>query len=399
MRGFKRRWEVADVEKLLLDRVKPLPAEPVPVTYAAGRVLAIDIVAPLDLPGFDRSAMDGYALRGEETFGASAYSPIAFKVIGDSMPGRAFDGKVGKGQTVRIMTGAPMPAGADAVLMAEDARGSMEAVAPVAPGKNVSKAGEDVRTGEPLMKPGRWLRPQDAGLLSALGLSDVRVLRKPKVDIIATGNELLPPGRPPMGHKIVDANSPMLAALVRRDGGDPHVHPIVRDEEKLLESLLATCRGDAILISGGSSVGIEDHAPRVVERLGELAVHGVAMRPSSPTGVGFIGSRPVFLLPGNPVSCLCAYDFFAGLALRIMGGRSREWPYRSVEMKLAKKVASQSGRVDYLRVTIAKGKAVPLMISGAGILSSTVRADGFVVVPRDSEGFAAGAKVTVLLYG
>ncbi len=402
MRGFRHRWEVADVERLLIERVGSLEAQEVPVTQAAGRVLVADLLASIDLPGFDRSAMDGYALRGEDTFGASEYAPIAFRVVGESMPGRAFAGRVGPGEAVRIMTGAPLPRGADAVLMAEEARGGgerMEAVGAVPPGRHVSRAGEDVRRGETILRAGRALRPQDVGLLAALGVARLGVVRRPRVDVVVTGNELLPAGRAPRGHRIVDANSPMLAALVRRDGGEPHLARIVRDDPELLESALAGCRGDAVLLTGGSSVGVEDHAPRVVERLGELAVHGVAMRPSSPTGIGFVGGRPVFLLPGNPLSCLCAYDFFAGPTLRALGGRDRGWPYATVEARLVAKVTSQSGRVDYLRVALHEGRATPLMISGAGILSSAVRADGFVVLPRDSEGLAAGAKVTVYLYG
>jgi molybdopterin molybdotransferase len=153
-----------------------------------------------------------------------------------------------------------------------------------------------------------------------------------------------------------------------------------------------------VLVSGGSSVGQEDHAPRLVAELGELAVHGVALRPASPVGLGFIQGRPVFLLPGNPVSCLCGYDFFAGPALRRLGGRSMDWPYRTRTLPLARKIVSAVGRVDYVRVAIREGRVEPVATSGAAILSSTTRADGFVVVARDSEGFAAGADVEVLLY-
>ena len=162
--------------------------------------------------------------------------------------------------------------------------------------------------------------------------------------------------------------------------------------------LLASKRADALLISGGSSTGPEDHAPGLIAELGELAVHGIAIRPASPAGLGFLGRIPVVLLPGNPVSCLCAYDFFAGPIVRRLGGRPPEWPYRPAELPLGRKLASVVGRVDYARVSIVDGRVEPLAISGASILSSTTRSDGFVVVPADLEGYPAGAFVTVWLY-
>jgi len=196
----------------------------------------------------------------------------------------------------------------------------------------------------------------------------------------------------------VDSNSVMLAALVRRDGGVPTVAPIVPDRRGAVRTALEQPRTDVILISGGSSVGQEDHAPRVLAELGELPVHGVALRPASPAGVGFLNGRPVFLLPGNPVSCLCAYDLFAGRSIRRLGGRAPELPYATVTLPLARKLASAVGRVDYVRVQIKDGKVEPLATSGAAILSSTTRADGFVLVPRDSEGAAAGDPVQIYLY-
>jgi molybdopterin molybdotransferase len=189
----------------------------------------------------------------------------------------------------------------------------------------------------------------------------------------------------------------MLDELVRRDGGEADNPGIVPDDpQALVEALNADA--DVVLVSGGSSVGCEDHAPRLLAEHGELAIHGVAMRPSSPTGMGRLGNRLVFLLPGNPVSCLCAYDFFAGRAIRALGGLSKDWPYRSTRAPLARKLVSVVGRVDYARVR-AEGEAVePLAVSGASVLSSTTRADGFVVIPGDSEGYPPGAEVEVYWY-
>jgi molybdopterin molybdotransferase len=217
------------------------------------------------------------------------------------------------------------------------------------------------------------------------------------VRLVITGNELLPAGSGPQGHCIVDANGPMLAALVERDGGVADFPALVPDEpEAILASLYADA--DVVVVSGGSSVGVEDLAPTLLASHGELAVHGIAMRPSSPTGFGRLEHRLVFLLPGNPVSCLCAYDFFAGRAIRALGGQPKAWPYPSIRATLERKISSPIGRLDYARVRLVDGHVEPIAVGGASILSSTTRADGFVIVPADSEGFAPGSEVDVWLY-
>jgi molybdopterin molybdotransferase len=406
MRGFPSRCDVEHVLLLIHKLVHRLPGEIVPLREAAERVLIDNVVAAVAVPGFARSAMDGYAVRGEETFGASSYNPLTFRLLGESMPGRPFPGQVHRGDAVRIMTGAPLPDGADAVVMAEYASESdgaagreVSVVEPVPPGRHVGQIGEDIEAGQEVLSAGRCLRPQDVGVLASLGIKCVSVVRRPIVRLVITGDELLPAGSVPIGSKIVDSNSLMLEALVRRDGGVAEVGDIVRDRRDLVQAAIADPRGDVVLVSGGSSVGAEDHAPMVVAELGELLVHGVAMRPSSPTGMGRVGNRLVFLLPGNPVSCLAAYDFFAGPAIRLLGGRSAEWPHRKICGRLTAKIASAVGRVDYVRVRLTASASVePLAISGASILSSTTRAGGFVIVPKDSEGYAAGDEVTVLLY-
>ncbi|MBC8117486.1 MAG: molybdopterin molybdenumtransferase MoeA, partial [Candidatus Saccharimonas sp.] len=185
--------------------------------------------------------------------------------------------------------------------------------------------------------------------------------------------------------------------LVARDGGEPILSAIIPDDPEAIRSALLE-PADVVLVSGGSSVGQEDFVPKLLAEHGELAVHGIAMRPSSPTGMGRLGGRLVFLLPGNPVSCLCAYDFFAGRAIRALGGRSRDWPYLRVRVRLTRKLVSTVGRVDYARVIVRGDEAEPLAVSGASILSSTTRADGFVIVPADSEGSPPGSEIDVFLY-
>ncbi len=402
MRGFAHRHTVAQALSWLDAQLSTLDAERVPLARASGRVLAAAVISGVDVPGFDRATMDGYAVVAESTDGASAYMRLPLTVIGDALPGRPFDGTIATGQAVRIMTGAPIPAGCDAVLPAElvateGSRDEVSALASVSPGKHVGRRGEDIVSGTTVLEAGRSLRPQDLGVLSSIGMGNALVVRRPRVRLIVTGNELLPSGTRPSDVRIADANGPMLAALVERDGGIVDFPGLVPDEhDAILEALHA--EAEVVIVSGGSSVGIEDVAPMLVARHGELAVHGIAMRPSSPTGLGRLGTRLVFLLPGNPVSSLCAYDFFAGRAIRALGGRPRTWPYRSVRGTLQRKISSPIGRLDYARVQIADGLVDPLSVGGASVLSSTTRADGFVIVGDDSEGFAAGAEVEVWRY-
>jgi molybdopterin molybdotransferase len=394
---------VADVLDLIDRRIVPLASERSPLAESAGRVLAEGIVARVSVPPFDRAAMDGYALRGEETFGADPYSPALFRVVGRARPGRRFLGTVESGQAVEIATGAPLPEGADAVIPVE-ATGRegdvLKVVEPVPPARHVGRRGEDLAEGSAALPAGRLLRPQDLGLLSALGKSAVTVVRRPAVTIVVTGDELLPPGTPPRDDRIADMNSVMIAALAVRDGGLPRVVGPLADDRGSLEAALAEAVkvSDLVLVSGGSSTGPEDHAPGIVAKLGMLDVHGIALRPASPTGLGFVSGVPVVLLPGNPVSCLCAYDLFGGRFVRRLGGRPADWTYRAVSLPLSHKLTSELGRVDYARVRITHGHAEPMAIGGASILSSTTRADGFVLVPADLEGYPAGTEVTVWRY-
>ncbi|MDZ4684222.1 MAG: molybdopterin molybdotransferase MoeA [Planctomycetaceae bacterium] len=404
MRGFAFRSTVEEAVawiEAVLPSFEKLPTEVVDLSDAAARVLAADVVSGVDVPSFARSMMDGYALRADETQGATPYNRLTLRVVGTCLPGTPFAGRVETGEAVRIMTGAPLPDGADAVLPVENTDHDAEqigALDQVSVGKHVGQIGEDLRRGDVVRRAGATLRPQDLGVFSSMGCGRVTVVRRPRVRILITGNELLPAGTPPDGYRIADANGPMLTALVERDGGEPIMPGIVRDDlAALREALLEPA--DVVLVSGGSSVGQEDHVPRLLAEHGELAIHGIAMRPSSPTGLGRIGDRLVCLLPGNPVSCLCAYDFFAGRAIRVLAGRSPDWPYRRVRVRLSRKLVSTVGRVDYARVIVRDQEAEPLAISGASILSSTTRADGFVIIPADSEGYPPGADVDVLLYG
>jgi len=400
MSGFPKRTSPPEVLAWLDDQLVCLPPERAPLLDLAGRVLAADITSEFDVPGFKRAMMDGFALRASDTQGASSYNRIPLQIAGEIFPGQEFDGTVEQGQAVRIMTGAPIPAGAEAVLPAEKTEvenDKLYALGEVAPDQHIGRIGEDISKQTQVLPHGRVIRPQDLGVLSSIGVAEAPVVRRPQVRIIVTGNELLAPGSKPSGCRIVDANSPMLAALIRRDGGVPINPGIVNDDPVTILSAMRES-ADVVLVSGGSSVGQEDYAPRLIAEHGELAIHGIAMRPSSPAGIGRLAKRLVFLLPGNPVSCLCAYDFFAGRAIRVLGGRSADWPYRKIVRRLRRKLVSAVGRVDYARVKLVGDEVEPLATGGASVLSSTTRADGFVVVPGDSEGYPADSEVAVWLY-
>ncbi len=407
MKGFAQRALVSDVLPWLRKQAVALEQESTPLHKLQGRVLASDVTAPIDVPSFDRSAMDGYALLADETEGASLYNPLTFILSGESLPGSAFDGQVTTGTAIRIMTGAPVPGGATCVVPAEHAtesEGIISVSQAVPHGKHIGRRGEDIAAGQCLLTTGRSLRPQDVGLIASLGLAEVPAVRKPVVRLVVTGNELAQPGGTLLSGQIYESNSVMIASLVARDGGvldSPPPYLPVPDSRDAIASELIRPGADLILVSGGSSVGTEDHAPSLVAELGTLDFHGIAVRPASPSGIGRINDTLVFLLPGNPVSCLCAYDLFAGEAIRRLGGHASAMPYPRQATQLAERITSSIGRVDYCRVQwtdASQQRVTPLAISGASILSSTTRADGFVIVPADLEGYPAGADIEVLLY-
>lgn len=412
MRGFKTRRSVEDVLAWIDETIQSTPTstEAVQLSQAGGRVLASDLVSELNVPAFRRAMMDGYALHAADTLGATTYNPLPIDIIGHVLPGRSFDEEVQRGKCVSIMTGAPMPPGADAVLPAEKVTRAGEQLSvfdEVPPAKHVGRVGEDIEAGRTVLTRGRRLRAQDLGVISSIGLSEVEVIRRPRVRLVITGNELCAAGTRPEPHQTVDANSPMLSQLIERDGGELLFDGITPDTPEQIRSAMQNPEADVVVVTGGSSVGQEDHAPRILAEIGELSIHGIAMRPSSPTGMGSVpnddgGRRFVFLLPGNPVSCLCAYDFFAGRAIRLLGSRGFEWPYPQKRGKLIRKLTSVVGRQDYARVLVRwngeTAEVDPIAIAGASVLSSTSRADGFVVIPADSEGYPPDEEIDFYLY-
>jgi len=406
MRGFASYIRLDDALKIILSHVKPVGVETLKFDRTFGRVLAEDVVSKVDIPPFDRSAMDGYAVRTSDTFGASESKPVRLHVVGSIAIGSSTKLRVGKGEAAKIMTGAPMPAGANAVVMVENTRVAGEKIdvhISLTPGKHISMRGEDVKKGDIVLKRGRKLRPQDVGMLGSLNKLYVKVSRKPRVAILATGGELKQPGRKLGKAEITDINSYSLAAAVSNCGGQPDRLGTVRDVKALIKrAILRASDHDMVLLSGGSSVGERDLVPDAIANLGKILFHGVAIRPGGPTAFGIVKGKPIFALAGFPVSSLVAFDMLARPALRAMQGLPADRGYPRVKAKLTREVISTGGRANVLRIKLryASGEllADPISITGSGMLSSMTDANGFVVIPKNVKGLKEGAEVEVELY-
>ena len=404
MRGFTERTDLDTALEILRSCIEPLEAESVPLEQALGRTLARDVVSGEDVPAFDKSAMDGYALRAAETCGASPTDPVAFRVIGEVLPGDPGDLRVAPGEAVRIMTGGAFPEGADAVLMAEHATDRGDSVlvhGSVVPGRNVARAGEDVRKGDTVLERGRVLRPQDLGVLASIRMVELQVTRRPVVGLLFTGNELVEPDSAEAGRRgsVVNSCRFMLEGLVAQTGGVARRLGTLRDDREAMRAALQSFDGDILLTTGATAVGKEDHLPGLLAELGQLLVHGVNIRPASPLGFGRLGKALTVLLPGNPVAAWVGFDLFVRPAIQLQLGQPEQRWNRRVTGRLRRKLASALNRTDFVRVRlVGEGEVEPLRSGGAGVLTSVTRADGFVIVPRDDEGFEAGTEVEVFLF-
>lgn len=379
-----------------------LEAEVVPLDACAGRTLAEDVVASISVPAYARSAVDGFAVHCLDLSLASAGAPIRTIVEGAARPGDAIPAKLRVGTAMRVATGAPLPPGADTVVMIEDVlvdAGHATFSSAPSPGKHVIRVGEDIAESERLLAKGRRLRPQDLGAVASLEIDALLVVRRPRLRVVVTGDEIVAPGAPRSGTKIIDSNSVVVRRLAARDGAELLPTRYVGDDPSAIGDALSDADADVILVSGGSSVGEEDHAPRVLARMGSLEVRGARVRPGGPVSLGTVGDRLVFLLPGHPLACLAAYEMFAGPAIRAMGGGSTGWPHPTVRCALSAEVRSERGRTDYVRVLVEGESARPLLHhGGASNLTSAVRSDGAIVVPEDAEALAPAELVTVHLY-
>lgn len=401
--GFRTKTSIDKALDLFLNSFQPLDTtELVGLEDCDGRVLSADISSPRDVPHYDRSAMDGYAVNAEDTFGGSREAGVMLKLVSGE--------QIGPGECRQVHTGSPIPEGADAVVMVENteaAGDSVEVLGQVSPGQNVGLKGEDVRKGDVVFRRGRQLKPSDAGLLASMGLLEVPVYRRPRVMIIPTGEEIVPRGVEPLSGQMNESNGVMNYLYVRRYGGVPTVHGIVVDDrEKIREALKEAAAYDLIVSTGGSSVGKRDLLPEVVDSIGKVLVHGVAIKPGRPVAMGYVstgvepdieaGKRtPIVCLPGYPAACAIDSMVFVDPAVKRLGNIPPS-VYRAQPAVLTRKIASEAGYRTYTRVSVEGGRATPLRTKGAGILSSVSHADGYVIVPEDREGCEAGETVEVV---
>ncbi|MGA2122068.1 MAG: gephyrin-like molybdotransferase Glp [Methanoregula sp.] len=376
--------------------------ESVPVEQSAGRVLASDIAADTDIPGFDRSVVDGYAVRSADTTGASDSVPALLTCIGRVTMGKHDTNLIlGNAECVYIPTGGVLPSGADAAVMVEyteEAGDTILVKKPVSHGENVLLRDEDFKKGETVFSMGRRLSPQDAGVLAACGCATVTVAKKPVVGIISTGNELVPATSVPGPGQVRDANAPMLAAWLSEYGCEPRLYGIVQDEREAFETVIARALPDCdlLLLSGGSSKDDRDMTAGVIAGKGMVLVHGVALAPGKPTIIGRIDTKPVFGLPGHPASALVVLKVIVSPLLDKMLGLDTPL-LRTVKATLAENIPSQRGREEYVRVKVTNGIATPLF-GKSGLLNTLVKSDGLVCIPAGYEGLEKGSEVEVILW-
>lgn len=401
-RGFKVQERVETALRRIFDNMRILGIETVNLYNCVGGVLAENIFSEFDIPRFDRSAMDGYAVLAEDTFGASDMNPVLIKLIGEVRVGEVPNFDVSSGFAVRIFTGSALPKGANAVVpleFSEIAGEYIKIFRSVTPYKNVSRAGEDLRKGELVLRRGEILQPQDAGILASLGFETVKVYRKPKVAVISTGDELVEPGKKLEGAKIYNSNNPMICNALLELGFCSVSLGIVKDKfEEIERKLFDGLQYDMVVFTGGTSVGERDLVPEVVEKYGNILFHGVAMKPGMPTAFGLVDNKPVFMLPGSPAACLLAFNTFVIPALyRMMNVRIVERKGTVKKGVLESRIPSELGVRSIIRVYWDNGKVFPIQISGSSVLSSLVRANAILIVPEDLEGYEAGEEVEVRL--
>ena len=401
MRPLKALIPLDEALTMCLGLAGPLERrETVPLLDSLRRVNAEDVRAPIDVPLADRAAMDGYAVVARETFRAGKFKPVVLRVqetlYADGVPRK----RVSKGRCTEVATGATLPAGADAVVMVEDTereRGAVKVYRPVHPRENVSGRGEDIRKGSLVVRSGEWLTPAKVGALAAIGRDRVSVFAKPRVAILTTGNEVVPPGKPIRPGQVYDINANTMSSVVREHGGEPILLGRVGDRlDALREALGRAVKEDLVVFSGGSSVGEKDMIIDVLRSMGELLFHGVAVKPGKPTVLGRVEGKPVLGMPGYPTSCLSNCYLMLAPMLRRMA-RLPPPVERVVEAPLAKRLTSALGRVEFHTVRLVDGEAVPAY-KESGAITSMAHADGYIEIPANVDLLEKGEQVRVTLF-
>jgi molybdopterin molybdotransferase/putative molybdopterin biosynthesis protein len=386
--------------------IAPLGEEPVPLEYCLGRVLSRDIVAAVDVPYFNRSNVDGFAVVAADTYGVDEESPAELRLTHEHLaPGVVPRDEVQPGLATTIATGAIIPKGANAVVMVEDTDcrdGRLFIYHPVVPGENISYAGQDIMQGETVLREGQALSSRETGVLAALGCAEVWCYRKPRVAIISTGDELIPPGQPMAEGKVYDSNARIVADAVRENGGEPYIMGICPDDETALEEALRRALAhDMVILSGGTSKGAGDLSYRVIERLGApgILVHGVALRPGKPLCLGAIERTPIVILPGFPTSATVTFHEFVQPLVRTMAGLNREERH-TIPARAAVRLNSYKGQLEYVLVHVVRSQegytAYPIG-KGSGSMTTFSQADGFLRIPTNQEMVAKDEAVQVHL--
>lgn len=403
LKGFQKLTSIDQALKNLLDalRIGKLKTTTVDLPLALNRILAENIIAEESLPGFDRSAVDGYAVRAEDTVGSSQFNPKILKIVEKN--------EISTGQVRQIWTGKPILKGANAVVMLENTKqtdGEVEVWTPLTPWENVSTKGEDVQKGEMALEAGIRLKPQHLGMIAAFGKAEVKVFAKPKVAILTTGNELVEIGGKPETSQIFDSNRLIISSMCRELGAQPLDLGIARDDIHEVVKKLRTGieKADLIITTGGTSVGAADFVPEALNKIGEpgVIVHGVAMRPGMPTALAVVEGKPIIALSGNPVAAMIGFDVFAKPLIRRMLGLKQAEPRPTVSAKITRRVNAALGRRTFVRVRVSQSRgeflAEPVSTKGSGLISTMTKSNGYVMVPENREGLEEGEIVSVHLF-
>lgn len=402
MRPFGTTITLDEARAIIDAAIRPIErTETIPLQDASGRVLAREVLSNADVPPFTRAAMDGYAVRAQDTSGASRAAPATLQRIETVFTGQMPQHAVGTGQCAEIATGAPMPEGADAVVMVEetdiDSAGAVSVFASVTTGQNIGRQGADLRRGQGVVAAGTPLNPSRLGALAALGLTAVEVYAKPVVAILSTGNEIVEPGTPLGPGQLYDINRMTVLAVVAEHGGLPVPLRTAADTLEDLSRAVDECLGqDVMVFSGGSSVGERDLILDVIKTRGEVLFHGIAVKPGKPTAFGRIGTTLVFGMPGYPTSCLSNAYILLAPALRRLA-RLPEQVVRSRTLPLGARVVSARGRHQFYTVRIDNGSAMPAF-KASGDITSMSQADGYIEIPADVDAVEAGTPVEIKLF-
>ena len=397
---------IDDAWDQIYKHAKYMETELISTVEAIGRITAEKIISKINVPHFNRSAMDGYALKAEDTFNASPHKPNVLKIIDEIRISETSSRTLNNAEAIKLATGSPIPKGADAVIKVEDTKrinDTIEIYTSLPRGKNIQREGEDIKKNDLILDQVHLIRPQDIGMLLACGRFNIKVYKKPTVAIISTGNELVEHKEKLKVGEIFETNSYMLMNHTKLYGGNPiRLEKVIDDVKSLNETLIEALKYDIIVFTGGTSVGELDLLPNIMEMNGKILVHGISMRPGSPTAIAIVKNKLIFCLPGFPVASLIAFETFVGPYIRYVQRFKLIEPRPKVKARLSKGIPSVLGRRDFVRVRIEETQrgsiAIPTRSSGSGIISSTVNADGILIIPEEKEGFEKDELIDVLLY-